>query len=67
MNLLKLLEEQKVKMQQVDTERMALGAGVALRVIWEIAKPVIAWTAIFLVVGAFFTIKVIFELTLPRR
>lgn len=48
-------------------DEKAYSIGQALRILWELAKPVLAWTAFILAVGVWAVTKVVLNGVLPRK
>lgn len=38
--------------RDLDSQGKAFKVGLVLRIVWEVSKPILAWTAFILIVGA---------------
>ena len=47
--------------RELDTHDKAFGVGLALRVIWELAKPVLLWSALILAMGVWAVTYAVFR------
>lgn len=45
--------------EKIDTSSVASKAGVALRTVWKLAKPVLFLTVLFFAIGTFFLFAII--------
>jgi len=48
-------------------EQIAYNTGVVLRIIWEVAKPILGWALFIGLVGIWFTVSMIFQVLLGKK
>jgi hypothetical protein len=61
MKLIDMIATQKEQLAMVDTSSAAFKAGVVLRTLWELAKPVLFLTALFFAIGTYFLFAIIIK------
>lgn len=52
--------------REMSVDDKAFKVGQALRIIWELAKPVLLWTMFVLAVGVWAVFQIIFKSLLPK-
>ena len=54
-------------LRRARAEQTAYNTGVVLRIIWEVAKPILGWALFIGLVGIWFTVSVIFQVLLGKK
>lgn len=67
MKIFELLQEQRQRLAAVDTSAAAFKAGVLLRTLWELAKPILLWTALILAIGVYFTFDLLIRAAIGSK
>lgn len=52
--------------REMSVDDKVFGVGQALRVIWELTKPVLLWTIFILAVGVWAVFQIVFKALLPK-
>lgn len=67
MRMIRVLEEQRQAIKNVDWDQAGLKIGVILRLSYETLKPVVIWTLVFLAIGVYHVFALIFKVLLSKR
>lgn len=52
--------------KELSVDDKAFGVGQALRVVWELTKPLLLWTIFILAVGVWAVFQIVFKALLPK-
>ena len=67
MKLLDMIATHRERLALVDTSSAAFKAGVVLRTIWELSKPIIFITVLFFAIGTYFLFSFIIKAALGYK
>ena len=67
MNLFEIKKQQEKALREVELNKAAFKLGVILRTAWTILKPVLIWTAVFFLIGAYFITAAVVQGVFGKR